>query len=112
MKPLVRDPDSEVLMVHELIDEELNCWNKEKLENIFVYPDMVAISSIPLGRGMEDFWLGIMRRVVFRSDHVTEFWHSPRGEMTRLLVLGLTPISAGSYFGSWMCHQRSNHFGG
>jgi hypothetical protein len=25
MKPLVPDPDSEVVMVHELIDEELNC---------------------------------------------------------------------------------------
>jgi hypothetical protein len=31
MKPLVRDPESEVLMVNELIDEELNCWDMDKL---------------------------------------------------------------------------------
>jgi hypothetical protein len=41
---------------------DLNCWDSGKLEENFVYPDVVAISSIPIGTFTEDFWAWSLER--------------------------------------------------
>jgi hypothetical protein len=56
MRPLVRDSESEFLMVRELIDENLCRWDLEKLEENFEPIDVKAICAIPIGRFSEDDW--------------------------------------------------------
>jgi hypothetical protein len=56
MKPVVRDPEAEVTMVHELIDSNLGCWDIDKLEENFAQVDVRAIGAIPIGRFSEDDW--------------------------------------------------------
>ena len=43
-------------MVSELIDDDLSCWNKDKLEENFVLVDVEAICAIPISRFGEDEW--------------------------------------------------------
>jgi hypothetical protein len=43
-------------MVNELINEDMSCWNLQKLKENFVAPDVVSISGIPIGRFTDDFW--------------------------------------------------------
>jgi hypothetical protein len=43
-------------MVDELIDMEIMCWSKEKLEVNLIETDRRAVCQIPLGRFAEDEW--------------------------------------------------------
>jgi hypothetical protein len=54
--PLVRSPDAQVNLVHELIDEDSASWDMEKIEENFEPVDAAAIRCIPIGRFAEDIW--------------------------------------------------------
>jgi ribonuclease HI len=54
--PLVRSPDAQVNLVHELIDEDSASWDMEKIEENFEPVDADAIRRIPIGRFTEDIW--------------------------------------------------------
>ena len=56
MRPLVRKPESQAIMVQELIDDEIPCWNQVKLNENFIMTDAAAIRGIPIGKFQEDFW--------------------------------------------------------
>jgi ribonuclease HI len=56
MKPLYRDPEAEVTMVSEFINEEQGCWDKKKLEENIIGPDVATVTAIPIGRFTEDYW--------------------------------------------------------
>ena len=56
LKPLYRDPESEVTMVSEFLSEEHGCWDKEKSEANLIGSDVSTVTAIPIGRFTEDFW--------------------------------------------------------
>jgi hypothetical protein len=57
MKPLFSDPKWEVVMVNEFINNNLGCWDKDKLEEKLNAPDVATVSPIYIGHFKEDFWV-------------------------------------------------------
>lgn len=55
-KPILKPTTANITMVSEIIDEESNTWDKEKLFENFILLDADAICKIPIGRGAEDGW--------------------------------------------------------
>lgn len=55
-KPLVKKDRATANTVEDLIDFELGNWNIVALRKNFIAPDVKSISTIPIGRGMEDSW--------------------------------------------------------